>query len=303
VREHDATGQRSRGPATIGNRIRAGLAALRIRRDERRARRDEALALEKLGEAVARAKEPLGDGTGALFEEVAARESTIRAAEALVASSLHDDREDYRTVSPLLRPVVIARGVAARAVLREKLRLVRAQHARAQRALGEAALARDGALPGEAATRATAAREARDRVISTSGEAEALLAPYGGSALPGPMRHLGNEAAHFARPLASEIRGQLLPRWPALAGLAAGWWVARTFTDSQFWATLHSLGIGGGPKRAVSARTLHALGFWLPLVTAAFCSYAGNRLGELIHRRYAPEPRIEPAGSRMSRPS
>ena len=87
-----------------------------------------------------------------------------------------------------------------------------------------------------------------------------------------------------------ETRGALVPRLPGLAGLAVGWWIAQTFTDSPLSATLHSWGLGDGPRHAVRSDTLHAMNFWLPLVAAALASYAGSRLAALIRSRYSPPP-------------
>ena len=188
-----------------------------------------------------------------------------------------------------MRPLVIARGVTTRCVLRDRLRKAREHRAAACRRLGAAALERSAAIPDEAAPRADAARDAHVRTVTASGQVEALLAPFGGSILPKPVCYLGREVAAFSKPLAREVRGQILPRVPALAGLAVGWWVAKTFTDSQLWATLHSLGIGSGPRRAVSGGTLRVLGFWLPILAAALCSYAGSRLGVLVRMHYAKE--------------
>ncbi len=88
--------------------------------------------------------------------------------------------------------------------------------------------------------------------------------------------------------MAQEVRGRLFPRVPALAGLGVGWWIAKTFTDSRFSATLHSLGIGSGPRRVVSSERLHAMEFWLPILAAAICSYATGRIAALLRSRYDP---------------
>ena len=77
-----------------------------------------------------------------------------------------------------------------------------------------------------------------------------------------------------------------MPRAPALVGLAVGYFIAQTFTDSQLTATLHSWGLGEGPRHAVRSETLHAMNFWLPLLAAAVSSYAGSRLAALLKRRY-----------------
>ena len=278
------------GAPGLPDRWRASLAARRARREARRAAREEQLALLRLGESLARAGQPLGDGMRAALEDLAALDSALAATRAAMAATWQDDRADYAAVSPWVRPVVIARGVTARAVHRARLRQLGRDREAACRRLGAAALEVSAPVPDGAAALAADAREARVRVAAASGQAEALLAPFGGSALPRSVHHVGREAAAFARPLAGELRGHLLPRVPALAGLVAGWWVASTFTDSRLSATLHSLGIGSGPRRAVSGETMRALSFWAPILAAALCSYLGNRLAALVRARYAAAP-------------
>jgi len=276
-------------PCRPNRRLRAAFAALGARLEARRARRDEQSGLLLLGEALAGTPSRGADALCAERGEVAELEAAVRLAKAAVAGSLEDDRADYALVSPRMRVFVIVRGVAARLVWRDRLKRAQGERAAACRRLGAAALARGLELPADLDARAALARDARVRAATAHGQAEVLLAPFGGSVLPRPVHHLGREVTAFARPLAREVRGQLLPRVPALAGLVVGWWVARTFTDSHFWATLHSLGIGSGPRRAVSGGTLRALGFWLPVLAAALCSYLGNRLGTLVRARYAPK--------------
>jgi len=283
------------GASRLSGRSRAALAAFRAHLEARRALREEQTALLGLGEALAGVRPQVGDGLRDALDEVAGHDSAIVAMQDAVSATLREDRADYATVSPWIRPLVIARGVAARCVLHERLRQVRNRRAAACRRLGAAALEQSVAIPGEAAASGVAARDARVRAVAASGQADALLAPFGGSVLPRPVFCVGREVAAFGKPLAREVRGQLLPRVPALAGLAVGWWVASTFTDSQLSATLHSLGIGSGPRRVMSSGTLRALSFWLPILAAALCSYAGSRLGTLLRARYAPAaPNAEP---------
>ena len=101
---------------------------------------------------------------------------------------------------------------------------------------------------------------------------------------------LAREAHRFSRYLFVEARVLLLPRIPALVGLLVGLWIAQTFTDSEFSATLHGWGIGSGPRHAVRGETLRAMNFVLPLLAAALSSYAGSRLAALVKQRYAPPP-------------
>ena len=92
----------------------------------------------------------------------------------------------------------------------------------------------------------------------------------------------------LTKSVAKEVRGALVPRLPAVAGMGVGWWVANTFTDSSFSATLHSLGLGSGPRYAVTTEQYQLMHFWMPIAAAATCSYLGNRLGALIRARYQP---------------
>ena len=278
------------GSPGLVERWRASLAALRARREARRAAREEQLALLRLGESLARSASAHGDGLRAAQGDVAALESVLAATRAAMAATLEDDRADYAVASAWVRPLVIARGLAARAVHRSRLRQLGKERDAACRRLGAAAVESSAPVPDGAARAAADAREARVRAVAATGQAAALLAPYGGSPLPRPLCRVGREAMAFGKPLASELRGHLLPRVPAIAGLVAGWWVASTFTDSRLSATLHSLGIGSGPRRAVSSDTMRALSFWAPIVAAALCSYLGSRLAALVRARYAPPP-------------
>ena len=80
------------------------------------------------------------------------------------------------------------------------------------------------------------------------------------------------------RAVLAQLRSHFLPKAPALAGLAVGWWIARTYTDSHLHSVLRTLGIGKGGTRVVSSSTYEAMSFWLPLLAAALCAYLGERL-------------------------
>ena len=84
-----------------------------------------------------------------------------------------------------------------------------------------------------------------------------------------------------------QLRPNILPRFPALIGLAVGWWIADTYTSSHFKSVLHSLGIGGG-KRVVSGETYRTMLFWFPILAAGLCAYVADRAKLLIQHRYVP---------------
>lgn len=213
-------------------------------------------------------------------------------------ASLEEDRADYAAASSWGRPFVILRGVAARAVLRDRLRLARRGRDEGRERLGRAALDGGVNLSREpfVIDAANRARDARARLSALVGERSELLEPFEGSLLPDWTNTVGREASALGSSFTRVLGNQLVPRLPALAGLAAGWWVTSTFTDSHLVAMLHSWGIGDGPRYAVSAETLDSMRFWIPIGAAAICSYLGNRFAAKLRARYAPpaKPRPQP---------
>ena len=93
-------------------------------------------------------------------------------------------------------------------------------------------------------------------------------------------------AKHEGRALGTavlqQLRGALLPRASALAGLAAGWWVASTYTDSHLRSIMNTVGLGRGGTHVVSGSTYKAMSFWFPILAAAICAYLGDRLARRI---------------------
>jgi hypothetical protein len=203
--------------------------------------------------------------------EVAAIDEKIAGLSRTLADSLARDRVDYAAVASWSRPLVVLRGLLDRAVLRALRRRAEADRREACVRLGEASL--EGAEEGLALV----ARVAHERAQ----EAEARVQPL-------PL--VAREAQHLGRILWKEAQGQIVPRVPGLVGLLVGFWIAQTFTDSQFSATLHSWGIGRGPRHAVRSETLRTMNFLLPLLAAAIASYAGSRLAALVKSRYSPAP-------------
>ena len=255
-----------------------------------RARRAERAALRILGGALAGSA-----AVGRLVDEVRRRGHAEDHLQTALRASLEEDRADFASASTRARPFVVIRGVAARAVLRDRIRAARRAREETRERLGKAALDGSTNVSREpfVADAFVRARDARADLSALVAERAALLAPFGGSAWPDWMHGAGREISALAGALLRVLGGQFIPRLPAVAGLAAGWWVAATFTDSQLVATLHSWGIGHGPRWAVSSETFEAMRFWFPIAAAAVCAYLGNRFGARIRARYAP-PALEP---------
>lgn len=268
----------------IRERVSAGIAAFRFSRQERRALREHGFALQKLGESLG-SRDDLAERLSESLHEVGERRSKCDAITSSLGRSLDDDRADYAEVPALVRPLVILRGLAHRGVLRARLYRARKELSVAWERLGGDALDDDSSLTVPAAELARAARAAALRACE---DRERVLAPYGGAALPPGMARGAREARHLTKSVAKEVRGALVPRLPAVAGMGVGWWVANTFTDSSFSATLHSLGLGSGPRYAVTTEQYQLMHFWMPIAAAATCSYLGSRLGALIRARYQP---------------
>ncbi len=269
----------------LADRARCAPAVLRARAARREASRDEHRSLGALGAALL-AVGPLPPAAAAALGEVAALDEEVRALGEELSASLALDRRDYSAVAGWLRPLVIVRGLATRQVLRHRLRRLARRREAAIALLGAAAAADASPLPPASVAPLSAVLAARAR-RDAAGEDEArLLAPLGGRLLPAPLAWLAAEARAFGSALLREGRSQLVPRLPALVGLAAGAWVARTFTESGFLATLHSWGIGSGPRVAVSHDTYRILAWGLPLLAAATFSYASSRVAGRVRARY-----------------
>jgi len=271
-------------PARFKQRVSAGVAAFRFSRAERRALREHGFALRQLGEALG-SRGDLADHLAESLREVGLCREKCDQINAALAHSLVEDRADYGDVPPFVRPLVILRGFADRGVLRARLYRARKDLSAAWERLGGHAID-DASLTVPAAELARAARAAAMRACE---DREKVLAPYGGAALPPAVAKGAREAGHLSKTILRDVRGALVPKLPAVVGMAAGWWVANTFTDSSFSATLHSWGIGEGPRYAVTTDHYELMHRWLPIVAAAICSYAGSRLGALVRARYQPD--------------
>jgi hypothetical protein len=166
------------------------------------------------------------------------------------------EARDLAQVSWWIRPVVLLRGWASRVVLQDHGRRVLRARDLAHEALGRAAAFRGKASP--------------PRVVPAANEA----------ALPLWAGRAGFEARGLAGALWNQLRSHLFPKAPALAGMAVGWWIANTYTDSRVRSVLRSVGIGSGGTHVVSGSTYRAMSFWLPLLAAAVCAYVGDRVWE-----------------------
>jgi hypothetical protein len=257
-------------------RLRAQLHEIRLLLHGAWLERVERAALGRLGREVVRAKANGGDGElQRLVDQVATVHGRIEALRAERGSSVAADRADMAVVSAWVRPAVIVRGVATRLVLRHHGATVRRMLRPLYEAIGRRAANRaEFWYPLE--REVTMVRGAIARVRA---ERERYVAPYGDPALPRWTRGVGREALGFGQAVGRQLRGQFLPKAPAIAGLVAGWWVANTYTDSHLKSALRSLGLGSGGTRVVSSSTYDAMHFWLPLLAAALCAYLGERIG------------------------
>src|SRR5207253_2952313 len=101
-------------------------------------------------------------------------------------ASLGEEGADFAAASGRARPFVVVRGVAARAVLRDRLRAARRAREETRERLGKAALDGSANVSREAFVQDAIfrARDARARLSALVSERAALLAPSGGSARP-----------------------------------------------------------------------------------------------------------------------
>jgi len=298
-------------------RFKVALEARRLRSIVRRAERREALALERAGAHIRdRLRLTTGGANGgtrgaaddpvraapddsarvredetvrdlcARIDRAADRASGLHAA---LDGSLAADRRDFAHASELARWAVIARGTLDRFVLREQARIAERERASHERDLGRAAF--DGAHSElRARTPEAVAKEidaARADALAARAMTREITAPYGGDPLPRWLRAAVRETRAFALHVWKELSSRIFVRAPALAGLFAGWWITRTFTDSALESVLHDVGLGG--RRGISPATMSELAFWLPLLAAALCSYLGAFVGARIQRRYTAE--------------
>jgi hypothetical protein len=222
----------------------------------RRVLAEEGAAFRQAGAQLALAADAPAEALGPWQAEVR------RAAEALASIAEErrmvaaEEARDLARVAWWVRPAVVLRALASRIVL----------HHRRHRAL------RDLDAAHESLGRAGA--KGRVGILGCA-------APMAGGSAPWTER-VGREARGLARALWHQLRGFLMPKAPALAGMAVGWWIANTYTDSRMRSILRTVGIGSGGTHVVSGSTYRAMSFWLPLLAAALCAYIGERLWERV---------------------
>src|SRR5262245_1184407 len=257
-----------------------------------RLRREEKTALTQAGRRFRTASLEPGpepsEPVARALARVAELEEHARALAERLEGSLGADRRDYRAAgSGLGRWLIVARGILDRLVLRDEAWRARHQLPGRQAELGLRVMA-DGAArerpPAADRERALAASAAVERARS---ERAALLAPWGGHAVPAWLRKLRTELGTFAAFLQDELSKRVLLRLPALSAMAAAWWVAQHFSSSRFESSLnHFTGEG---RAGLSAAALEQLTFWLPLVAAASITYILAAVTKRVRRRYLGE--------------
>ncbi|HKT58560.1 MAG TPA: hypothetical protein VJQ46_00825 [Gemmatimonadales bacterium] len=263
----------------MGTRLQAQLHEIRLDIERRRLRHQEQLARRHLGELIAaRRNGSEREDVARLAAEVVAERREVEAFEQELRASLEGDRADLARVSAWMRPAVIARGLCARAVLRHRRTAARRALYSRYQALGAlAASTARGASAELAGSRAALERLRAERQLR--------LAAFGETAHPKWITTAVGESAGLGRAILRQLRSSLMPKGPALAGMAVGWWIANTYTDSRLHSALRSIGIGHGGTHVVSDSTLKAMSFWLPLLAAAVCAYLGERVAGFYRGR------------------
>lgn len=257
-----------------------------------RLRREETAALAQAGRKFRTASLEPGpapsEPVAKALASVAALEEHSRALAERLASSLEADRSDYRaTGSQIGRWLIVVRGILDRLVLRDETSIAKRRLPGRQSELGVRVVADAEALarlPAEDRSRWLETRTALDKAVA--GRA-ALLAPYGGETLPAWLRGALGELRTFGAFLKDELTKKIYLRLPALAAMAAAWWVTERFASSRFEASLnHYTGLG---RMGLPEGALGLLSFWLPLIVAALVAYALATVTKRVRRRYLGE--------------
>jgi len=256
--------------------LQAQLHVLRLGVRQRGLRRREQAALARLGQAT------LADGgsregrLAALATEAATAQGRLAAVAEERRAALAVTRTDLAAVPRWMAPVVLVRGASARAVLRQRRAAIEKPMYELHLTAGRLAMA---------TATSPAAREVqaiRSELAGAASERDRRLAGLDASPLPAWVERARVEGQQFGGAVRAQLRSQLMPKAPALAGMAVGWWITRTYTDSHARSILRSVGIGHGGTHVVSGSTYKAMQFWLPLLAAALCAYLGKRLAATI---------------------
>jgi len=256
--------------------LRAQLDDLRLGVRQRGLRRREQVALARLGRVT------LADGgaregrLATLAAEAAAARSRLTALEEERRVALAATRAELAAVPRWMVPMVLVRGASARAVVRQRRAVI-------EKALHEVHLIA-GRLAMATATSPAARQVQAIRAELASGDSERARrkAELDARPLPAWMERAQGEGKHFGVALWMQLRSQLTPKAPALAGMAMGWWITSTYTDSHARSILRSVGIGHGGTHVVSGSMYKAMQFGLPLLAAAVCAYVAGRIAAAI---------------------
>jgi hypothetical protein len=252
------------------DQIHAQLDAIRLGVHRQRLHHRERRALARLGRVT------LGDGgsregrLATLAADAAKTRCYVDALEQERRTALAATRADLGAGPRWMAPVALVRGASAQVALRRR-------RAAAEQALKELHLTA-GRL---AMTNASnpAAREVQ--------AVRAQMAALQAKPLPAWADRARSEAKHLQGAIWSQLRAQLTPKAPALAGMAMGWWITSRYTDSHARSILRSIGIGHGGTHVVSGSTYKAMQFGLPLLAAAVCAYVGERIALAVRERRA----------------
>jgi hypothetical protein len=126
----------------IQARISAMAHTARLEIRTRRARRTERAALARAGELLAASRHRLPAGAcQSLLGEIQRVRRELEAHSLSLAGSIEVDRADYGSVGSWMRPLVVVRGLCARAVLRHQVSRVKRELKPLYQSLGAAALA------------------------------------------------------------------------------------------------------------------------------------------------------------------
>jgi len=258
----------------------------------RRLQREETAALTQAGRRFRTASlEPGPEPTAPVAQalaRVAELEEHARILAERLAASLEVDRRDYReTNTGLGRGLIVVRGILDRLVLRDEAWRARHELPGRQAELGARVMVDEAArerLPAEDRERAMVAHAALERVRE---ERAALLAPWGGKALPRWLRTTRNEVESFCTFVKEELTKKVYLRLPALAAMGAAWWITRHYSSLRFESNLnHFTGEG---RTGLSEAALAQLEFWLPMVVAALVAYLLAAVTKRVRRRYLGE--------------